>query len=63
VTVDYDIKAKGNGVYAFILNGDATINDQPLNTRDGFGIWEVDRLSIKADTNVEFLLMEVPMPH
>lgn len=60
-SADYSLKAKGNGVYAFILSGDVTINDQPLNSRDGFGVWDVDTLSIQADTNAEFLLMEVPM--
>ncbi len=50
-----------NGVYAFILNGDATINNQSLNTRDGFGLWDVNQLDIKADSNIELLLMEVPM--
>jgi quercetin 2,3-dioxygenase len=58
---DYKIKAKGNGVYAFILNGDVTINDQQLKSRDGFGIWDTDNLSITSDTDSEFLLMEVPM--
>jgi quercetin 2,3-dioxygenase len=58
---DYYIKAKGNGVYAFILSGEVTINNQQLNTRDGFGIWDVEKLSVKADTDAEFLLMEVPM--
>jgi redox-sensitive bicupin YhaK (pirin superfamily) len=57
----YRLKAKGNGVYAFILNGDVTINNQQLNSRDGFGIWDTDTLSISADADSEFLLMEVPM--
>jgi redox-sensitive bicupin YhaK (pirin superfamily) len=61
VTADYTIKKSGNGVYAFVLRGDITINDQPLNTRDGLGIWDTDKISIKADSNAEFLLMEVPM--
>ena len=61
LSTDYKLKAKGNGVYAFILKGDATINDQVLSTRDGFGIWDVDSFSIKADTDAEILLMEVPM--
>jgi len=60
-SAEYIIKAKGNGVYAFILSGDVTINGQPLTTRDGFGIWDVEKLSITADTDAEFLLMEVPM--
>jgi len=50
-----------NGVYAFVLNGDATINNQSLNKRDGFGIWDVKSIDVKADTNAEILLMEVPM--
>jgi redox-sensitive bicupin YhaK (pirin superfamily) len=58
---DYKIKLKGNGVYTFILSGDVTINDQQLHSRDGFGIWDVDNLSILADSNAEILLMEVPM--
>ena len=58
---DYVIKAKGNGVYIFVLSGDITINGQKLNTRDGFGIWDVERFSVIADSEAEFLLMEVPM--
>jgi quercetin 2,3-dioxygenase len=58
---DYIIKAKGNGVYAFILKGDVTINGQSLSVRDGFGVWDVENLSIKADSDAEILLMEVPM--
>ena len=61
VSADYTIKAKGNGVYAFILSGDVTINTQPLNARDGFGVWDMDKISIQADSDAEFLLMEVPM--
>lgn len=54
-------KPERNGVYAFVLNGNATINNQPLNKRDGFGVWNIEQLNIKADTNAEILLMEVPM--
>jgi redox-sensitive bicupin YhaK (pirin superfamily) len=61
IGTEYQIKAKGNGVYAFILKGDVTINGQVLSTRDGFGIWDVDSFSIKADSDAEILLMEVPM--
>ena len=61
VNTDYQLKASGNGVYAFILSGDVTINGQLLNTRDGFGIWDVNQLSIKSVSDAEFLLMEVPM--
>jgi len=61
ISADYKIKAKGNGVYAFILKGDISINGQKLNGRDGFGIWDTDKISIIADSDAEFLLMDVPM--
>ncbi len=57
----YSVRSKENGVYAFIFNGDVTINDQPLKTRDGYGIWDIERLTITAETDAEFLLMDVPM--
>ncbi|HEY0769326.1 MAG TPA: pirin family protein, partial [Sphingobacteriaceae bacterium] len=60
-TTDYSIKEKGNGVYAFVIKGDVTINNQALNKRDGFGVWDTDKISIKADSDAEVLLMEVPM--
>jgi quercetin 2,3-dioxygenase len=58
---EYVVKKKGNGVYVFVIEGDVTINDQPLNKRDGFGIWDVDKFTIKANSNAEVLLMDVPM--
>ncbi|HET6555789.1 MAG TPA: pirin family protein [Prolixibacteraceae bacterium] len=61
VSVDYTLKAPGNGVYAFILKGEVTIEGQQLNTRDGFGIWDTDKISVKAISDAELLLMEVPM--
>ncbi len=46
--------------FAFV-EGDATINDIVLSRRDGLGITETDMLTIKADSQAEILLMEVPM--
>lgn len=60
-TTEYNFKKQGNGLYVFVLNGDVTVNGQALNRRDGFGIWNTDTISIKADSEAEFLLMEVPM--
>ncbi|GAB4493642.1 MAG: pirin family protein [Saprospiraceae bacterium] len=63
VKTEYTLKNKEkNGVYAFVLEGDVTINGQALNRRDGLGIWSVDKLNISADSdNAKLLLMEVPM--
>ncbi|MHC1705863.1 MAG: pirin family protein [Tenuifilaceae bacterium] len=61
VSQQYNVKKEGNGVYVFIINGDATINELKLNKRDGLGIWETDKLNIMADSDTEILVMEVPM--
>jgi redox-sensitive bicupin YhaK (pirin superfamily) len=58
---EYTINQKGNGVYVFVLNGDITANGQSLTKRDGFGIWDTDKISINADSDAEVMVMEVPM--
>ena len=58
---NYQIRKKGNGVYAFIISGEVTIAGQPLAARDGLGLWDIDQIDIVADSNAEILLMEVPM--
>ena len=62
MSINYDLKDKTNGVYAFVVNGNFIVNEQNLNHRDGMGIWDVDKLNIKAiSQDAELLLMEVPM--
>ncbi len=61
-STSYQLKKKGNGVYAFVLNGDFTIGGIELNHRDGLGIWDTNSFSIQANSEgAEILLMEVPM--
>ncbi|MDP9230137.1 MAG: pirin family protein [Bacteroidota bacterium] len=60
-STSYQLHKKENGVYAFIIEGEVTINGEKLNRRDGLGITETDKLDIKADANSEVLLMEVPL--
>lgn len=57
----YKVKKESNGVYAFVIEGSATINGQSLFKRDALGIWDVDTLDITANTDVEILLIDVPM--
>ncbi|MDD2982692.1 MAG: pirin family protein [Crocinitomicaceae bacterium] len=57
----YQIKKEGNGVYAFILEGEAEINNEKLSRRDGMGIWNTTSIEIKANKDAQILLMEVPM--
>ena len=60
-TDTYRMKKSGNGVYAFVLEGEVNINGQELSARDGFGIWETDQFDFTSHSHSRVLLMEVPM--
>lgn len=58
----YALKKGENGVYAFIIKGNVTIDGTRLAERDGYGTWNVSQMTIVANSdNAEVLLMEVPM--
>jgi len=59
--LEYALKDKMNGVYVFVIKGSVQINDETLEERDGMGIWNIEKLDIKAVRDAEILLMEVPM--
>lgn len=61
-STSYAVKKPGNGVYAFVIKGDVTIDGQELNQRDGMGVWDVASIHITANSqDAEVLLMDVPM--
>lgn len=60
-TVDYQLKKEGNGAYIFVLEGSITVNDQTLEKRDAYGIWDAQNFSVRANTEAKILLMDVPM--
>lgn len=57
----YKTHKRGNGIYLFMLAGEAILNDTKLNARDGIGIWDTTELTITATPNSSILLMEVPL--
>lgn len=58
---EYRLRVHGDGVYCFLLDGRAEVAGEPLERRDGMGLWEVDEFLIKADTAANLLLVEVPI--
>ncbi len=60
-SVNYELKKKGNGVYIFVLSGDAVVDGNDLSKRDAIGIWNTENISFKINSDSEVLLMEVPI--
>ena len=59
---EYPMKKSGNGVYLFVIQGDATVDGHELHERDGLGIVGAQSLAIQSNSNdARILLMEVPM--
>mgnify|MGYP001048232299 FL=1 len=61
VSLDYQVKKPGNGVYLFVLNGDLEAANESLSTRDAIGLTETESFGIKAKSYAEVLAIEVPM--
>jgi redox-sensitive bicupin YhaK (pirin superfamily) len=58
----YQVKRSGNGVYALVVSGSATIQGQQLSERDALGVSGVEGLDIGIGTEgAELLLIDVPM--
>ncbi|RYY92239.1 MAG: pirin family protein [Chitinophagaceae bacterium] len=60
-TLRYELKDPAHGVYVFVLKGDVYVNEVLVNERDGLGVSGIEALTLKAESDTELLLMEVPM--
>jgi len=60
-SLEYTVRGKGNGVYVFVIEGEANIAGVDVLKRDGLGITEAEKFSVNAKADSEILLMELPM--
>ena len=59
--INYNINKKGNGVYAFLIEGSVQIDGESLEKRDALGIWDTEKFELLANKNSRILLIEVPL--
>lgn len=58
----HHIKTAGNGVYVFVIAGQATVAGTVLEHRDAIGIWDCHQINIATTKpNTQLLLLDVPM--
>lgn len=60
-TIQHTMHNKNNGLYVFVIDGDATVDGQKLNKRDGLGIQDTNIVTMTANKTSDILLLEVPM--
>ena len=61
VSLEYELKQEGNGVYLFVLEGEVEVAGTLLGRRDGMGIWVTSQIQFNSLSDSRLLLMEVPM--
>ena len=59
--INYNINKKGNGVYAFLIEGSVQIDGESLEKRDALGIWDTEKFELLVNPNSRVLLIEVPL--
>lgn len=57
----YRIRRENNGVYAFLVEGHATIGGEQLQKRDAIGLWNTSEIALEAEAGSQLLLIDVPM--
>lgn len=55
------LKNAKNGMYIFMLKGQAQVENQQLNEKDALGIWDAEEFQLEINNEAEILLIEVPM--
>ena len=54
-------RAKGTGVYVFVIEGTICYENEELNQRDGMAVSNVSEMTFTAKSPCRFLLIEVPL--
>lgn len=59
--IKYERKLKNNGLWIFMIEGEAEIDGEKLGRRDSMGITGADDIDIKFSEDSQILVMDVPM--
>ncbi|MGB1168872.1 MAG: pirin family protein [Flavobacteriaceae bacterium] len=51
-----------NGAYFFIIQGKVVIENEELGSRDALGVTLTNKVTLKAISNVELIVIDVPVP-
>ncbi len=59
--LNYKLNLPGNGVYIFLISGEAEIEGNTIYSRDGIGVYETDSVKINSLQDSLLLVVEIPM--
>lgn len=59
--LEYTLHDPKNGVYLFLLEGTLLADDVQMERRDAVGIYDMEKILLRAESDADALLIEVPM--
>ena len=57
----YEVKAPGNGVYLFVIEGEVEVEGERLGRRDALGLAGTQRFTVTASKDAALVALDVPM--
>jgi quercetin 2,3-dioxygenase len=59
--LSYTTKKAGNGLLIVVISGQIQVEDHILNSKDAIGITDIDLVNIRAISDADVLVLDVPM--
>jgi redox-sensitive bicupin YhaK (pirin superfamily) len=56
----HKLQFKGNGIYAFVIEGAVKVNETILGPRDAVGYFDLKQVEIESTEDSKLLLIEIP---
>ncbi|QHI38847.1 Quercetin 2,3-dioxygenase [Kordia antarctica] len=60
-TINFKLQDASNGIYIFLLEGEISVANETLETRDAIGISDATTVEIQTNKKSKILVIEVPM--
>jgi quercetin 2,3-dioxygenase len=60
-SLSYTVNPLNKCLFVFLMEGNISINGNPLPARDGIGIWDTDSFTIQCNESSYFLIIETPI--
>jgi quercetin 2,3-dioxygenase len=60
-TASYSLVNENMCAFVFVIDGDLKLENHTLAKRDALGIWQTNSFTISANTETQFIIIEVPI--
>ena len=60
-SVSYNVRIPGNGVFVFVIDGNISVHENELTSRDAIAISDTESIQIQSVNNSRLLFIEIPM--